>query len=102
MARRLVVRPLAEADIEDAAGWYESEQRGLASRFLVDLELVLERASESPLQFPLVAEGIRRGLLHSFPYAVYFKDTEERILILAVLHLRRKPAVWRRRLRESR
>ena len=32
MARRFIVRPLAEADLEDAARWYEEERVGLAER----------------------------------------------------------------------
>ena len=99
MDRRLVVRPLAEADIEEAARWYEGEQIGLGSRFLVDLELVLEHTTEAPHQFPLVAAGARRALLRSFPYAVYFRASEHAVVILAVLHLRRNPAVSRYRTR---
>jgi len=33
MTRRLIIRAEAEADISDAAFWYESQQRGLASSF---------------------------------------------------------------------
>ena len=38
MPSRFIVRPLAEADLEDAARWYEDERPGLAKRFLKDLE----------------------------------------------------------------
>jgi hypothetical protein len=31
MARRFIVRPLAEADLEDAARWYEDERAGLST-----------------------------------------------------------------------
>ena len=33
MDRRFIVRPLAEADLEQAANWYDEEQAGLGSRF---------------------------------------------------------------------
>ena len=97
MALRLIVRPHAEADIDDAAGWYEAEQAGLGSRFLLDVELVLERAAEAPLQFPEFLPGVRRALLHSFPYAVYLKPTEQTVIIVAVLHLSRNPTIWHQR-----
>ena len=32
--RRWIVQPLAQADLDDAATWYESQQSGLGSRFL--------------------------------------------------------------------
>ena len=41
-------------------------------------------------QFPSVSVGVRRALLHTFPYAVYFRETEQFVVILAVLHLRRR------------
>lgn len=97
MARRFVVRPLAEADLEDAAHWYEQERVDLARRFLEDVERTFTRIRESPLQFPSVPGEVRRALLHTFPYAVYFRASEETVVVLAVLHLRRNPKVWRGR-----
>ena len=95
MARGFIVRPLAEADLEQAANWYDEEQAGLGSRFLSDVDQVFERIRERPQQFPVVSGDIRRALLHTFPYAVYFRETGETIRVLAVLHLRRRPGLWR-------
>jgi plasmid stabilization system protein ParE len=94
MARGFIVRPLAEADLEQAANWYDEEQAGLGSRFLSDVDQVFERIRERPQQFPAVSGDIRRALLHTFPYAVYFRETDETIRVLAVLHLRRRPGLW--------
>jgi plasmid stabilization system protein ParE len=99
MARRFIVRPLAEADLEDAASWYEAERAGLSARFLSDVDRMFSRIAERPLQFPLVASDVRRGLLHTFPYAVYFRPSDDAIVVLAVLHLRRNLKVWRGRAR---
>ena len=99
MIRRFIVRPLAEADLEDAARWYEHERAGLAERFLNDVDRTFARIREWPLQFPTVSGDIRRALLHTFPYAVYFRASDEMIVVLAVLHLRRNPKVWRARAR---
>ena len=97
MARQWVVRPLAEADIEAAARWYEGQQSGLGLRFVDAVDQVLTRIRETPLQFPPVSTEVRRALLHTFPYAVYFDVTERSVVILAVLHLRRHPGTWRAR-----
>ena len=78
MTRRFIVRPLAEVDLEDAARWYEDERAGLSVRFLSD---------------------VRRALRQTFPYAVYFRTSDEAVVVLAVLHLRRNPKVWRWRVR---
>jgi plasmid stabilization system protein ParE len=97
MARRFIVRPLAEADLEQAASWYEEEQAGFGSRFLSDVDQVFGRIRAMPLQFPVVSHNIRRALLRTFPYAVYFREADEALLVVAVLHLRRKPGLWRGR-----
>lgn len=99
MARSFIVRPLAETDIESAAQWYDSERPGLAARFLSDLEQTFTRIRERPLQFPAIADDVRRALLHTFPYAAYFRASDEILIVLAVLHLRRDPRVWRGRAR---
>lgn len=99
MARRFIVRPLAEADLEDAARWYHDERAGLGERFLSDVDRTFARIRERPLQFPAISGDVRRALLHAFPYAVYFSASEEMVSVRAVLHLRRNPKVWRGRLR---
>ena len=91
MLRQLVVRPLAEADLENAARWYDEERLGLAARFLSEVDRTLRRIREWPLQFPAVAGDVHRALLATFPYAVYFRASDELVVVLAVLHLRRNP-----------
>ena len=99
MSRRFIVRPLAEADLENAARWYEEEGPGLAGRFLSDVDRTLERIRERPLQFPAVAGDVRRALQQTFPYAIYFRASDEIVVVLAVLHLRRNPKIWQGRVR---
>ena len=96
MTRRWIVRPLAQADIDAAVEWYE-QQAGIGLRFIDVLDHVFNRIRDTPVQFPAVSSGVRRALLHTFPYAVYFRDTDHAVVILAVLHVRRDPRVWRGR-----
>lgn len=97
MSPRLLLRPEARLDIEEAAFWYEDQRVGLGDRLTAELGDLLIRIEKSPLQFPLVDHGVRRGLLHRFPYAVYFV-LEEAVIVLAVLHQRRNPEVWKQRI----
>lgn len=97
MVRRWMVRPLAELDIAQAAEWYDDQQPGLGFRFLDVVDQLMDRIRSAPMQFPSVAANVRRALLHTFPYAVYFRVTDDTITVLAVLHLRRDPRTWRAR-----
>jgi plasmid stabilization system protein ParE len=97
MTARYLVRPEAQADIEEAALWYEDRSQGLGERFTGKVFDLIDRIAGFPLQFPVVGLSVRRGLLQRFPYAVYFLVSEGPVVVIAVLHQRRDPAVWKRR-----
>lgn len=97
MARRLVVQPQSDLDIQAAAVWYEDQQSRLGLRFLDELEVVFRRIVDNPRQFPCVDGNVHRALLRHFPYGVYFLAESEDINVLAVLHLHREPDMWKSR-----
>jgi plasmid stabilization system protein ParE len=97
MARRLVVQPESGLDIQAAAVWYEDQRAGLGARFLEELDQVFRRIVDNPRQFPSVEDEVHRALLGHFPYGVYFHTGDERINVLAVLHLHRHPEMWKSR-----
>jgi plasmid stabilization system protein ParE len=96
--RKLLTRLSAQFDVEEAASWYESRRPDLGLRFLEELDHVLKRVTAAPLHFPVIHRGVRRALLNRFPYSVYFVFGDEEIEIIAVLHQRRHPGIWRSRL----
>ena len=93
-----------EAEIRDAAQYYEDNRPGVADRFL-DAILVAQRDIEdNPTRFPLLAgirapREIRRRLIEGFPYAMIYEVRATELLILAVAHGRRRPGYWKRRKR---
>ncbi len=78
--------------------WYHEKQLGLGERFLEALGRLFDRIMENPRQFPVVELEVRRALLRHFPYGVYFTVTSDHIQVIAVLHLRRYPQEWQRRI----
>ena len=97
MTRRFTILPQAELDVSDAAAWYERRRTGLGYEFLDELDSVLRRVIKDPLQFPKIKNQLRRALLGRFPYSVYFGLTRETVELVAVLHQRRDPRTWERR-----
>ena len=97
MSFELRVRPEAEGDLEDAAGWYEVQRSGLGHEFLTEIYKCMQRIVDRPMQFPEVHRGIRRALAHRFPFGVFFRIDSERIVVLAVMHASRDPARWKQR-----
>ncbi len=97
MARRIVVQPQSDLDIQAAAVWYEDQQSGLGARFLDELDLLFQRIKENPRQFPRLEGEVHRALLRRFPYGVYFLAESQVVTVLAVLHLHRQPDMWKSR-----
>jgi plasmid stabilization system protein ParE len=95
--KHLRILPKAEQDIAQAYSWYEDQLPGLGRFFLDEAEAAFQRVLEAPEAFPMVELDIRRILFRRFPFAGYFSVGPERVTIYAVLHQRRDPRTWRRR-----
>ncbi|SHE89457.1 Plasmid stabilization system protein ParE [Desulfacinum infernum DSM 9756] len=94
---RLVIRPEAERDIQEAYLWYEKRREGLGEDFLLCVEEGLSKIMRSPHMYPVVYRGVRRLLVRRFPYGIFYVIREELISVLAVLHGHRDPDRWRQR-----
>lgn len=84
----------ASAEFIAASAWYESKRVGLALEFMVEIDRCVSLASAHPFQFAAVREDIRRVVANRFPYCVYFRVEKHRIVVLAVFHGSRDPAIW--------
>jgi toxin ParE1/3/4 len=98
---RVILHSEAEAELEDAFHWYESKAGGLGRELLDEVDEGIERIRETLDTWPLYAEdlGVRRFLLHRFPFAILYRAGSDMIQIVAIMHLRRKPGYWAHRLR---
>jgi plasmid stabilization system protein ParE len=97
MTRRLLVGASAEADVLDAALWYEQRSPGLGTEFLRAVDVTLAEIARMPERYRLVHREARRALLRRFPYAVYFVATPDLISVVACMHARRDPRRWEER-----
>jgi toxin ParE1/3/4 len=84
----------ASAEFIEASVWYESKRLGLALEFMAEIDRCVSLASEHSLLYAVVREDIRRVVANRFPYCVYFRNEEHRIVVLAVFHSSRDPAIW--------
>ncbi|HLH19198.1 MAG TPA: type II toxin-antitoxin system RelE/ParE family toxin [Bryobacteraceae bacterium] len=95
---RIRLLPQAEADIKAARRWYDSERPGLGEEFVEAVEECFRRVASRPTAFPLVYKTARKALVNRFPYCVYFVADGSRSNVVAVLHGKRAPAIWQKRL----
>lgn len=87
----------ASAEFIEASAWYEGKRLGLGAEFVAEIERCILLASNHPLRFAIVRENVRRVVTNRFPYSVYFREEGNRIVVLAVFHGNRNPAVWQAR-----
>ena len=98
MSLRVVVRDEAEADIAEAALWYERRCAGLGNEFVRAVDLCFDLIARQPDVFPVIYRNARLGLLRKFPYLVLYRVFPEFIAVVAVMHGRRHPRRWKSRL----
>ena len=87
----------ASAEFIEASVWDEGKRLGLALEFMDEIDRCISLASEHPLQGAVVHEDIRCVVANRFPYIVYFRAEQHRIVVLAVFHGNRDPAIWQAR-----
>jgi plasmid stabilization system protein ParE len=97
MKYRTIIRPEAEADIEESYGWYEDQSMGLGGEFLKELRISLSAIEQRPFSFPIVHRSIRRTLVRRFPHSFFYFIDEKRLIITACVHHKRDPQIWKRR-----
>jgi plasmid stabilization system protein ParE len=98
MSRQLIIRPEAEVDLAQANDWYERQREGLSNEFRICIEEAMDRIDRMPELHAPIYKGVRRCLVRRFPYAIFYKIEETRILVIGVMHARRDPAKWRSRI----
>ena len=90
-------RRAARAEFIEAAAWYESQRPGLGVEFITEIERCVDAATERPTPYAAIDKDVRRVVANRFPFSVYFRAEERRIVVLAVFHGRRNPVIWQER-----
>lgn len=97
MTYRIIVRPEAAREVQEAFDWYEERSEGLGLEFLRAAEACLAAVQRNPLAFPQAHKEVRRALMRKFPYALFYLIKEESIVVVACFHAKRDPIDWLRR-----
>ena len=90
-------RRAAQTEFVEASAWYAQHHPKLGADFVAEIERCVAQAARHPLLFADLHKGIRRVLAARFPYSVYFRLEARRIVVLAVFHASRNPAIWHQR-----
>lgn len=94
---RLIYHPDAEAELIEAAQFYERRVSTLGAQFLDVVDQAVRAIIDTPERWHIIDADVRHYLMPRFPYAIYYRVTADRIRILALKHHRRHPDYWRYR-----
>ena len=86
--------PPAVLELEDACKWYELQKPELGREFLDEIEAAIRRIVSWPKSAGRIGEGLHRCLLRRFPYGLIYGIDIDKVVIVAVAHLHRKPFYW--------
>jgi hypothetical protein len=84
----------AEAELDAAVAYYNSQLTGLGSEFATEVQSGIARIEEYPKAWQRLGPRARRYRLNRFPYGLVYVELQSEIVVLAVMHLHRRPDYW--------
>jgi plasmid stabilization system protein ParE len=94
-----LLRDEAAVDLEEAFDRYISIIEQIAADLLAEFRHGVEQIHLHPNGWQLLDERYRRYRLHRFPYGIVyrFEPIAETIVVVAFMHMSRRPNFWRGR-----
>jgi toxin ParE1/3/4 len=94
----VVFHRLAAREYRLARSWYRRRSRSAAERFRAEVDRVVERISEAPLQGAIFRGTFRWIRTRRFPYLLFYEVVDSSVIrVYAVAHARRRLGYWLRR-----
>ena len=94
----LIYHPDAEAELTEAAQFYERRVPTLGGQFLDAADRAIGVIQEAPERWSIVEKDVRHYLMPRFPFAILYRVLSDHLRILAFKHHSRHPDYWRYRI----
>ncbi|KFD42442.1 plasmid stabilization protein [Peptococcaceae bacterium SCADC1_2_3] len=89
--------PAAEQELNEAVDYYNQVQDSLGLQFSKEVYAAIKNILAFPRAWVSLSDNTRRCLINRFPYGVIYQIADEKLFIIAVMHLNRKPGYWKDR-----
>lgn len=87
---RVIIRPKAEADLQNARSWYESQRTGLGDELLDEVCHAVHLLESDPERRPFYYRDFRRLLTRRFPYKLFYRVEDDRVIVFRILHAKQR------------
>jgi toxin ParE1/3/4 len=94
---RFLFHPAADDEFDLAVEYYETCQPGLGLEFAEEVYATIARITEYPEVWSPMSINTRRCLTNRFPYGIIYRIKNNRLHIIAVANLHRRPDYWKER-----
>lgn len=91
---RIAFLSCAESELHDAIRYYNEQNPGLGYEFAAEVKKTLERIASHPEAWAPLSKRTRRCRVSKFPYGVIYQARLEGVLVVAVMHMSRRPDRW--------
>ena len=93
------LHPEAIEDARAARLWYTERSPLAAAAFVAEPDRAVAAFGEAPGRWPRHLGNARRFVMQHFPLTVVYRELQDRVEVIAVVHAKRRPGYWRDRLR---
>lgn len=90
--------PSARRDFDESFDWYAARSIQAAAQFAAAVDAALIAVSADPERFFAVDDCHRECSVRRFPFRIVYRVIENRVLVVAIAHAKRRPGYWSGRL----
>jgi len=98
MNYQLIIHPEARVDLLDVFHWYQEQREGLGFDFKLCVDEIMSSIQRNPFIYKTIFQNVRRAIIRRFPFGVFYIVDKNQVIVLAVIHARRAPDSWKRRI----
>ena len=84
----------AQRDYDESCDWYAERSDSALIGFQTAVETVLREIVENPERWAYCDERHRYRQLKRYPYLIVYRFEDNRVIVVAVAHAKRRPGYW--------
>lgn len=94
MSKAIRYHPLFQADVIDAAAWYDERSQAVGAAFVTGVSQAVHELTQDPERRSVVDFGVRYWPVSRFPFVVLYDLYGHELLVLGVMHTAQESSTW--------